>query len=56
MSKDPKKLEVYRLVSDDKRVLAKGTRLSLKEIQDILGGTITHRKNINGLNDEYNNR
>lgn len=60
MTKAKKKdADVYRLVSDDDqkpRVLARGTRLSLAEVCDILGGKIIHKKELNGLNDDYNNR
>lgn len=60
MTKAKKKdYDVYRLVSDDgeePRVLAKGTRLSLAEICDILGGKIIHKKELNGLRDDYDNR
>lgn len=55
MSKAPEK-DVFRLVSDDNRVLAKGTKISLEEICDILGGAIIHKKDLNGLKDDYNNR
>ena len=55
MSKPPEK-DVFRLVSDDKRVLAKGTKISLAEICEILGGTIIHKEDLNGLKDDYNNR
>ena len=54
--KNPKNHDVYRLVSEDQRVLGKGTRVSLAELQDILGGKIIHKKDLNGLRDDYDNR
>ena len=48
--------DVYRLVSSDKRILGRGSQEGLAELQSVLGGDIIHKKDLNGLRDEYDNR